>query len=75
MKPRKYPPLKSDHPFVRGPQQCAGCGQPFEAGDVTTLVMIGPGGSEESRKRAREGRAYNAIARPAHYACVTGEES
>ena len=80
---RKIGPLASDHHLVFGSQRgsewhydrCPGCHERFKEGDYVTLVVIGPGGDAESRRRAREGnQAYNAIAIPAHWACVTGEE-
>lgn len=74
MKPAKMGPLISDHPLIRDGTLCQGCFKPFHAGDYVTLVVIGPGDSEEAREKAREGRAYSAVATPAHWACVTGEE-
>lgn len=67
---RRFGPKKADHPSVGEP--CPACKQPFAVGDYTTLVVLGPGGDEEARERAREGRVYNAIAVEAHWACVTG---
>lgn len=65
--PRPGDALPSDKP-------CPACGNPFKKDEFTTLVPIGPGDSEESRRKCREGKAYNAVAVEAHYACVTGEE-
>lgn len=67
---RPFGPKAADHPSVGEP--CAACRHPFEPGDYTTLVSLGPGEDEEARQRAREGRAYNAVAVEAHWACVTG---
>lgn len=69
---RKFNPLLEDHPMV-GKDICPGCGQLFKAGDVTCLVMIGPGDDVEEQQRCREGRAYNGVAVPAHWTCATGE--
>jgi len=67
----KFGPKSANHPSVGEP--CPACGKPFAAGDYTTLVMLGPGDDEESRERARVGRAYNADAVEVHWACATGE--
>lgn len=68
-----FPPLKADHWLVQRKGACPGCKQTFKAGDITTLVKVGPGNDPEEREKARHGRPYNAVALPAHYACVTGE--
>jgi hypothetical protein len=69
---RKFEPLKADHPLVG--EKCASCGKTFVVGDVPTLVMLGPGDSEENRAKAREGSWYNATAAPCHWSCATWEE-
>ena len=71
---RKFPPLPPDHYLVTEPNLCPGCKQEFQAGDVVTLVPVGPGDSAEGRLAARLGKAFNAVAIPAHWSCVTGEE-
>ena len=63
-------PLKSDHPSIG--DRCLACKMPFKEGDYTTLVSLGPGDSKENMERAREGRAYNAVAVVVHYSCNTG---
>lgn len=68
---RRFGPKAADHPSVGRP--CAACQEPFTEGDFTTLILIGPGNNPESRRRAREGQAYNAVAIEVHWACVTGE--
>src|SRR5262245_25507767 len=71
---RKYI-LNDEHPLVTDlTEVCSACKTRFKAGDTITLVSLGPGDSEEGRKRAREGRAYNAVTVPVHYACATGED-
>jgi len=70
---RPYPPLKADHPIV-GAQDCAACHQRFQAGDVTTILPLGPGDDPEARQKARAGRPYNAVGALLHWACATGEE-
>lgn len=67
---RKFNPLSADHPAIGEP--CAACKVPFEPGDETTLIALGPGDDEEQRERAREGRPYNAVAAHVHWACATG---
>ncbi len=69
---RAFGPKQADHPSVGNP--CPACHVPFAAGAWTTLVMLGPGDSEDARERCLAGRAYNAVAVEAHYACVHGEE-
>jgi hypothetical protein len=72
---KKFNPLPDDHPLVaKGGPTCAACQHVFVPGDVTALVAIGPGDDPEERERCREGRYYNAVSVPAHWACVTGEE-
>lgn len=60
--PRTYP---SD-------ELCPGCKKPFQVGDYTTIVVIGPGDDPEQQAKAAAGRPYNAVAIEAHYSCVTG---
>ena len=66
----KYGPKVSSHPSVG--KLCPACKKKFKEGDYTTLVTLGPGDSKESQKKAREGRAYNAVAVEVHWACATG---
>jgi hypothetical protein len=68
---RSFGPKPPDHPSVGRP--CPACLQPFAAGDLTTLVTLGPGDDEDARERAREGRPYNAVAVEVHYACRYGD--
>lgn len=70
---RPFDPLQPDHHMVTSGLTCPACQKPFLVGQRPTLVAIGPGEDEEERQRAREGRPYNAIAVPAHWACVSGE--
>jgi hypothetical protein len=70
---RKFAALSATHPMIG--EACPACGQPFKEGDATTLIVLGPGSDEEQRKNAAEGRAYNAVAAPVHWACATGEEA
>lgn len=61
---RVFGPKKADHPSVGEP--CPACRKPFEAGDYTALVMLGPGDDLEEREKARQGRPYNAVAVECH---------
>jgi hypothetical protein len=70
-----HPPLQDIHPLVANVTACRACGQFFRAGDLTTLVPLGPGDDPEQRKRARDGRPYTAGAIPTHWACATGLET
>lgn len=67
---RRFGPLPADGVPA---YPCPACRQAFVAGDYTTLVPLGPGTDPDQRKRAREGRAYNARAIMVHWACATGE--
>ena len=69
---RAYGPKQAQHPSIGW--ACPACGVPFAIGAITTLVPLGPGASEEARKRYREKRWYNAVAIEVHYACVMGFE-
>jgi hypothetical protein len=69
---RPFGPLKEgDHELKL---TCPGCDCRFAVGEYVGLVPIGPGATPEYRKKAREGRAYNAVCVLAHWACMTGEE-
>lgn len=67
---RKFNPLLPDHPLVG--EVCPACNQAFQAGDVVTLIAIGPGDDPENQQKARDGKPYSAVALPAHWACATG---
>ncbi len=68
---RVFGPKASDHPSVG--QECPACHRIFVAGDWTTLVMLGPGDDLDERARARQGRAYNAVAVEIHADCAAPE--
>jgi len=65
---RKMGPLAADHPLLKG-DCCAACQVFFKEGDYFTLVPLGPGDDEDERRRAREGRPYNAVAAVIHWDC------
>jgi len=69
---RKFGPKSKDHQSIGYP--CNACNEDFEEGDYTTIIALGPGTDPEARKKAREGRPYNAVAVEVHWACATGEE-
>lgn len=69
---RPFGPKSADHPSVG--DECPACHKPFEAGDYTTLIALGPGDDSEEREKARGGRYYNAVALEVHWACATGQE-
>jgi hypothetical protein len=70
--------MRKFEPLTKGDRMldlvCPGCGHKFQLGDVPALVAIGPGVDTEARARAREGRPYNAVAVPVHWACASGNE-
>ena len=63
----RFGPKTKTHPSIG--TKCPACQVPFKAGDYTTLVALGPGDNEESRKKAAEGRVYNAVAQEIHWDC------
>jgi len=69
---RKFGPKGADHPTVG--ENCPACHKPFQAGDFTTLIALGPGDDPEAQEKARSGIGfYNAVAVEVHWACATGE--
>lgn len=69
---RVFGPKPPNHPSVGEP--CPACHVPFKAGDMTTLVALGPGNDPEQRQKAREGRVYNAVAVEIHALCADPKE-
>jgi len=67
----QFGPKAEDHPSIG--TLCPGCRVPFQAGDYTTLITVGPGPDLEEQERALVGRSYNAVALEAHWTCVTGQ--
>lgn len=74
IEPQKLEPLRAGHELLSFNRGCPACDQPFEPGDVTTLLIVGPGTDPEERERRRKGYRYIARTVAAHWACVTGEE-
>ena len=70
---RRFGPRPPDDRPNRPP--CPACHKPFTAGDYTTIIALGPGDDPKERRKAREGRAYNAVGIVVHWACATGEEA
>jgi hypothetical protein len=68
----RYGPISAENPMLGQP--CPACGKNFVLSEYVTLVPLGPGGNAEERRKAREGRAYSAIALQVHWSCATGEE-
>jgi hypothetical protein len=48
---RIYGPMAPDHPSIGEP--CMACDTPFKAGDMTTLIALGPGDDPEAQRAAR----------------------
>ena len=67
---RHFGPKPADHPSVGQP--CPACKVPFVEGDFTTLIPLGPGKDPEEQAKAREGRAYCAVAVEVHWDCSGG---
>lgn len=66
----KFGPKTKEHPSIGKP--CPACHKRFIEGDYTTLITLGPGDDPEAQKKAKEGRAYNAVAVEVHYVCAGG---
>ena len=64
----KFGPKTADHPSCG--ELCPACKKPFEEGDFTTLIALGPGDDEVARNKMKEGRFYNAVAIELHYDCA-----
>lgn len=64
----RYGPKTPDHPTTGKP--CPACREEFKEGDFTTLVTLGPGNDPEAQRKAKEGKAYNAVAVEVHYDCA-----
>jgi hypothetical protein len=54
-----YNPLPRDHPMVTDGTRCAWCHEPFQAGQITTLIPVDP-----------KGEGGNVVALPAHATCL-----
>lgn len=67
---RRYGPKKPGDPTLG--RMCPACRKPFEEGDYTALVELGPGDDQEAQKKARLGLPYNAVAVEVHFACAGG---
>jgi hypothetical protein len=67
---RALPPLAGDHPLVRGDGECPICDHQFVAGEVTTIVPLGPGPDLDDREKAVNGRPYTAMGLIAHADCA-----
>lgn len=68
---RAFGPKAPDHPSIG--DLCPACSLPFDVGQYTALIALGPGNSAEERWKCREGRPYNAVALEVHYVCATGK--
>jgi hypothetical protein len=53
---------------------CVACREPFQPGDYTGWVGLGPGKDRETRRAAREGLPYAGVLVEVHWACLTGRE-
>lgn len=67
---RPFPPLVPSQ--VRREHLCGACGLLFEAGDITTLIPLGPGDDRQHQDKAARGETYNAVAAVVHWTCATG---
>jgi hypothetical protein len=51
---------------------CPACGVPFETGDHTSLVPLGPGADRAEQVKCAQGRPYNGIGIEIHHMCAQG---
>lgn len=65
---RAFPPLAEDHPAVG--TGCAVCGEPFVAGDRTTVIPLGPGTDPEDQRKALAGGWYSCLGTIGHASCA-----
>lgn len=68
----RFNPLPDGHPLIG--TECVACSQVFKAGDVTSIVALGPGPTPDERDKCRHGRFYTAVAVTVHVECATGGE-
>ena len=61
---RRFGPKAEDHPSVG--ERCGWCDVPFEAGDYTTLAVVGPA-DKENQVKMEAGRPYTAEAHEVHW--------
>jgi len=66
---RKFGPKTKKHPSIG--KLCPACKKPFIEGDYTTLIALGPGDDPEAQRKAKEGKAYNAVAVEVHFSCAS----
>ena len=64
---RKFGPKIKNHSSIGRP--CPVCKITFKEGDYTGLIVLGPG-DEEAKQKAKEGKAYNAVAVECHWDCM-----
>jgi hypothetical protein len=66
-----FGPKIKDHPSVG--HQCVICEKPFEEGDYTMLISIGPS-DEVDAENMKTGRPFTAKAREVHSYCLNPKE-
>lgn len=66
-----FGPKNADHPTIG--VACPACNLLFQEGDITALVVLGPGDDPEAQERAQTGRWYNAVAVELHFTCAGGD--
>lgn len=74
---RPFGPLAEDHLMAYSEDwKCPACKRGFVKGEITCLLVMGSPENEAAREEAasKGNTAYNAVATPAHWACVTGSD-
>lgn len=65
---RSFSPLPQDDPNVG--KACAVCGCVHAAGDVVTVIPLGPGADVEHQAKAQAGGWYSCLGVVGHAACA-----
>lgn len=67
---KRYGPKDESHPTLG--KLCAACNRPFEVGDYTAFITLGPGDDRGAQEKARMGLPYDGVVIEVHYACAGG---
>jgi hypothetical protein len=68
-----FDPLPATHPMIG--KACAACDHEFIAGDITTIVPLGPADNQEARQKSAAGHYYVGVGVCVHFVCATGKET
>jgi hypothetical protein len=54
---------------------CPACDRAIRAGDMVSVLVLGPGADPDARAKAKAKQPYDAACAEVHWACRTGDES